>query len=78
MRAHGGLEFWRQVSFIKAGIVFARRITTVSPTYAREITTAEFGCSLDAVLRERGGDLRGISMASTGKSSESTRDPHCA
>ena len=60
MRAHGGLEFWRQVSFIKAGIVFARRITTVSPTYAREITTAEFGCSLDAVLRERGGDLRGI------------------
>lgn len=60
MRAHGGLEFWRQVSFMKAGIVFARHVTTVSPTYAREITTPEFGCSLDPVLRERGDDLHGI------------------
>ena len=78
MRAHGGLEFWRQVSFIKAGIVFARRITTVSPTYAREITTAEFGCSLDAVLRERGGDLRGILNGIDQNLWNPARDPHCA
>lgn len=77
MRAHGGLEFWRQVSFIKAGIVFARRVTTVSPTYAREITTAEFGCSLDAVLRERGGDLRGILNGIDENLWNPALDPHC-
>jgi len=56
----GGLEFYGQVSFMKAGLVFADRITTVSPTYAREIQGAEQGCGLDGVLRERAHDLAGI------------------
>ena len=55
-----GLEFHGSMSFIKAGIAFADRITTVSPTCAREIQTAEYGCGLDGLIRHRAGDLRGI------------------
>lgn len=55
-----GVEFYGQVSFLKAGIRFADRLTTVSPSYAREILTPEFGCGLDGLLRARTGDLVGI------------------
>lgn len=55
-----GAEFHGQISFIKAGLVFSKRLTTVSPTYAREICTSEFGCGLDGVLRDRGSALSGI------------------
>jgi len=48
-----GIEFYNKVSFLKAGIVYATHVTTVSETYAREITTREFGCGLDGVLRVR-------------------------
>lgn len=54
------LEFWNQVNFLKAGIVNADVITTVSPTYAREITEPEFGCGLEGVLTKRKHDLCGI------------------
>jgi starch synthase len=54
------LEFHGQLSFIKGGLVFADLITTVSPRYAREIQTPEFGCGLDGLLRHRAGDLHGI------------------
>ena len=53
-------EFWERVNFMKAGIVYADKITTVSPTYAEEIQTPEIGFGLDGVLRERKADLRGI------------------
>ena len=55
-----GLEYHGQVSLMKAGLQFAHRITTVSPTYAREITTGEFGFGLDGVIRGRRGQLSGI------------------
>jgi starch synthase len=55
-----GLEFHGQMSFMKAGLKFARRITTVSPSYACEIATHEFGCGLDGVIRGRGADVSGI------------------
>lgn len=55
-----GLEFHGQLSFMKAGLVYSQAITTVSPTYAREITEAEQGCGLDGVLRERRDRLHGI------------------
>ena len=48
-----GLEFYGWLSFLKAGIVWADAITTVSPTYAREIQTPEFGFSMDGLLRSR-------------------------
>jgi starch synthase len=54
------LEFYGQISFLKAGIRFADRLTTVSPSYAREILTPEFGCGLDGLLRTRSDDLEGI------------------
>lgn len=55
-----GVEFYGQISFLKAGIRFADRLSTVSPRYAREILTSEFGCGLDGLLRARAGDLVGI------------------
>jgi starch synthase len=55
-----GLEFHGQMSFMKAGLQFADHVTTVSPNYAREIGTHEFGCGLDGVLRGRGGSVSGI------------------
>ena len=54
------LEFYEQMSFIKGGLVFSDRINTVSPTYAEEIQTDEFGCGLQGLLRKRRNDLRGI------------------
>jgi starch synthase len=48
-----GLEFYDQLSFLKGGIVYASHLTTVSATYAREITTQEFGCGLEGLLRMR-------------------------
>ena len=45
---------------MKAGLKFADRITTVSPTYAREIATHEFGCGLDGVIRSRVADVSGV------------------
>lgn len=55
-----GIEFHGKISFMKAGLVYSNRITTVSPTYAREICTPEFGCGLEGVLRDRGNTLSGI------------------
>jgi starch synthase len=48
-----GVEFYNRVSFLKAGLVYASHLTTVSQTYAQEITTAEFGCGLEGVLKKR-------------------------
>ena len=55
-----GVEYWGGFSFMKAGLNFADAITTVSPTYAREITTEAFGCGLDGVLRRHIDKLSGI------------------
>ena len=54
------LEFHGQLGFLKAGLSYADRITTVSRTYAKEIQGPEQGCGLDALLRHRAGDLVGI------------------
>ncbi len=55
-----GIEFWGNMNLLKAGIVNADAVTTVSPTYAREIQTPEYGHGLDGVLRNRSADLSGI------------------
>ena len=54
------LEFFSHLNLLKTGIVFADMVTTVSPTYAREIQTEEFGCGLYGVLRAKGENLVGI------------------
>jgi starch synthase len=55
-----GLEFYGEVSFLKAGLYYSDAITTVSPTYAMEIQTEELGCGMDGLLRMRKGVLSGI------------------
>lgn len=54
------LEFYGSVNYLKGGLVYADKLTTVSPTYAEEIKTAFFGEGMDGVLRERAEDTRGI------------------
>jgi len=54
------LEYYGMLNFLKGGIVFADALTTVSPTYAQEILTVEFGCGLDEALAARKDDLCGI------------------
>jgi starch synthase len=48
-----GIEFYGKASFLKAGLIYSSHLTTVSSTYAREITTPEHGCGLDGLLRRR-------------------------
>jgi starch synthase len=55
-----GLEFHNMLSFIKGGLAFADKITTVSPSYATEIQTSAFGYGLEGLLRYRQADLVGI------------------
>jgi len=55
-----GVEFYGRLSCLKGGILFSRVLTTVSPRYAREITTEQYGCGLDGALRRRKEALVGI------------------
>ncbi|MGH9145290.1 MAG: glycogen synthase GlgA [Vicinamibacterales bacterium] len=55
-----GLEYWGRVSFLKGGINFCDIVTTVSPTYAREIQTPEYGFGFEGILSRRASDLVGI------------------
>ena len=59
-RGMEGVEFWGQLSMLKAGLQYADAITTVSPTYAHEIQTEAFGAGLHGVLQARSGRLTGI------------------
>ncbi|MBC5767774.1 glycogen synthase GlgA [Ramlibacter albus] len=59
-RGMDGVEFWGGLSMLKAGVQFADAVTTVSPTYAREIQTEAFGVGMDGVLRAQRGKLSGI------------------
>jgi starch synthase len=54
------MEYWGQISYLKAGINFSEKITTVSPTYATEIMTQELGFGFDGILRRRARDVVGI------------------
>ncbi|MCF7873747.1 MAG: glycogen synthase GlgA [Candidatus Omnitrophica bacterium] len=54
------LEFYGKINLLKGGIIFSDAITTVSPTYARQIQKKEFGCGLEGVLAEKKNCLRGI------------------
>jgi len=72
------LEFHGGFSFIKAGIVFSDRVSTVSPGYAREIQTAEFGHGLDGLLRHRAAVLSGILNGIDTRAWNPSRDPALA
>ncbi len=55
-----GMEYYGKLSFLKAGIAFSDQITTVSPTYARELMTPEFGMGLEGIIQARRNDVTGI------------------
>ncbi|HET9595379.1 MAG TPA: glycogen synthase GlgA [Anaeromyxobacteraceae bacterium] len=70
------MEFYDQLNFMKAGIVFSDAITTVSPHYAREILTPEGGAHLDALLRQRASHLTGILNGIDDEAWDPARDRH--
>ncbi len=78
MWTHHQLEFHGQLSFIKGGLVFADRLNTVSPTYAKEIQSPEFGNGLDGLLRHRSTALNGILNGINGDEWNPNRDEHTA
>ena len=69
-------EFYGQMNCLKAGIAHADAITTVSPRYAREITTLELGCGLDDILRRRQNSLFGILNGVDYEEWKTTNNPH--
>src|SRR5713226_6799688 len=72
------LEFYGKMNFLKAGVVFSDAITTVSPTYAREIQTPYYGCGLEGVLSERRDRLTGIVNGVDYTVWNPATDPHLA
>lgn len=70
------LEHHDDLSFLKGGLVHADALTTVSPTYAREIQRSEYGYGLDGVIRGRAGSLRGILNGVDVDEWNSEKDPH--
>ncbi len=70
-----GLEFYGKLSFLKAGLRYADLLTTVSPTYAREIQGPELGFGLDGLLRQRSADLVGILNGIDTETWNPARDP---
>ncbi|SHJ87265.1 starch synthase [Bradyrhizobium lablabi] len=73
-----GVEYYGGISFLKAGLQFADRITTVSPTYAREIQQGEAGMGLDGLLRARSDVLSGILNGIDTSVWNPATDPHIA
>jgi starch synthase len=59
-RNSDGAEFWGQLNFLKAGLRYADRVTTVSDTYAKEILTSKFGHGLEGVIQARQNDLHAV------------------
>ncbi len=73
-----GVEFYGRMSFLKAGLYYADRITTVSERYAEEIQRPEFGCGFEGLLRHRRGDLAGITNGIDTALWDPAQDPHLA
>lgn len=71
-----GFEYYGQLSFLKAGIYFSDRIATVSPTYAHEIQTAEYGFGLQGLLAHRSHDVHGILNGIDTQEWNPASDPH--
>ena len=73
-----GFEYFGQLGFLKAGLVYADRISTVSPTYARELMRPEFGMGLQGVLASRRAEVYGILNGIDLEVWNPESDPHIA
>jgi starch synthase len=71
-----GIEFWERINFMKAGIVYAHMINTVSQKYSEEIQTSEYGYGLEGILRKRKEALSGILNGVDYYDWDPSRDPH--
>ena len=71
-----GLEYYDKLNYLKGGILYADKVSTVSPTYAREIQQPEQGWALDGALRDRSPDLVGILNGCDYTDWDPARDPH--
>ncbi len=71
-----GFEFWDRLSFLKAGVMFSDELTTVSPSYAREIQRPEFGYGFDGIMRHRADVLAGILNGIDDEAWDPSRDPY--
>jgi starch synthase len=71
-----GIEFWERINFMKAGIVYADVINTVSQKYSEEIQTSEYGYGLEGILRKRKEDLYGILNGVDYQDWDPSHDPH--
>src|ERR1035441_9562647 len=72
------LEFFGDISYLKGGLVFGDALSTVSPTYAKEIQTPEYGAGLDGLLRTRSPVLTGILNGADYERWNPATDPHIA
>jgi starch synthase len=73
-----GLEFWGEMSLLKAGILYSEAITTVSPKYAEEIQSPEYGMGMEGVLKHRSAFLHGILNGVDYRLWDPARDSHIA
>jgi starch synthase len=73
-----GIEFWERINFMKAGIVYADVINTVSRRYSEEIQTPEYGYGLEGILRKRSQDLYGILNGVDYQDWDPSQDTHLA
>jgi starch synthase len=73
-----GVEYYQSIGYLKAGVQFADRITTVSPTYAAEIRTPQHGMGMDGLLRARADVLSGVINGIDTTVWDPTHDPHLA
>ncbi len=71
-----GFEYYGQLSYLKAGIYYADEISTVSPSYAKEIQTTEFGFGLEGLLKTRGNEIKGILNGIETEEWNPETDPH--
>jgi starch synthase len=71
-----GVEYWGSISLLKAGIVYSDAVTTVSPTYSREIQTSEFGLGMEGILRNKSAALYGILNGADYSVWDPATDPH--
>ena len=76
--SHDGVEYYGDIGFLKSGLAFADRITTVSPTYAAEIRSPEHGMGLDGLLRHRASAVSGILNGIDTEIWNPANDPHLA
>jgi starch synthase len=76
MNGIGGLEFWGNISFLKAGLVYSDALSTVSPSYAWEIQTPEGGMGMEGILASRQAVLSGILNGADYGSWSPGKDPY--